>query len=308
MLNIYQKTLSKKASFKGIGLHSGKIAEISLIPSAEDTGITFKRTDIKDNNLIKANFQNVSSTNLCTVIKNQHGVSISTVEHLVAALYFTGVDNLEIQINNSEIPIMDGSAKDFVKIINKAGVKNQTKKRKYLKISKEVKIHNKNKFINLTPQDQRLKVNYELDYENKIISNQKNIVDLSSDNLEDIYSSRTFCLYKDIQKIKEAGLAKGGSLNNAIVVDDNKIINEGGLRNEKEFVNHKILDLAGDLFLAGHRILGHVKTKHGGHELNKRCLDLLFSDKNNYELFEVTKPDIRKENFIIRSEKIAAIA
>ena len=203
---------------------------------------------------------------------------------------------------------MDGSSKDFIEIINNVGVEEQSKKRKYVKVLKEIEINEGNKHINLSSDSKSLKVDYELDYENKLISNQRNKINFLSDNLKDIYTSRTFCLYKDIEKIKKAGLAKGGSLNNAIVVDEDKIINENGLRNEKEFVNHKILDLAGDLFLAGYRIIGNIKTKHGGHELNKKCLDLLFSDKSNYEILEINQPQIRKENIIITSEKIAATA
>ncbi len=304
----FQKTLKKKVSFEGIGLHSGKIAKVSLNPATENSGIVFKRTDIKKNNIIKANYQNISSTNLCTVLKNKNNSSISTVEHLVAAFYITGIDNVLIEVDNTEIPIMDGSSKDFIEIINNAGVKEQSKKRKYIKVLKEVEVNEGNKHINLSQETESLKVDYELDYENKLISNQRNTINFLSDDLKDVYTSRTFCLFKDIENIKKAGLAKGGSLNNAIVVDEDKIINENGLRNEKEFVNHKILDLAGDLFLAGHRIVGNIKTKHGGHELNKKCLDLLFSDKNNYEISEINQPKIRKESFIITSEKIAATA
>ena len=269
MQNNFQKTLKKKVSFEGIGLHSGKIARVSLNPATENSGIVFKRTDIKGNNIIKANYQNVSSTNLCTVLKNENNSTISTVEHLVAAFYITGIDNVLVEVDNVEIPIMDGSSKDFMEIINNAGIKEQSKKRKYVKVLKDIEIKEGNKHINLTSESKSLKVDYELDYENKLISNQRNIINFLSDDLEDVYTSRTFCLYKDIEKIKKAGLAKGGSLNNAIVVDEDKIINENGLRNEKEFVNHKILDLAGDLFLAGYRIIGNIKTKHGGHELNK---------------------------------------
>ena len=304
----FQKTLKKKVSFEGIGLHSGKIAKVSLNPATENSGIVFKRTDIKKNNIIKANYQNISSTNLCTVLKNKNNSSISTVEHLVAAFYITGIDNVLIEVDNTEIPIMDGSSKDFIEIINNAGIKEQSKKRKYIKVLKEVEVNEGNKHINLSQDSESLKVDYELDYENKLISNQRNTINFLSDDLKDVYTSRTFCLFKDIENIKKAGLAKGGSLNNAIVVDEDKIINENGLRNEKEFVNHKILDLAGDLFLAGHRIVGNIKTKHGGHELNKKCLDLLFSDKNNYEISEINQPKIRKESFIITSEKIAATA
>ena len=308
MNNNFQKTLKQKTSFEGIGLHTGEVARVSLNPAPENSGIVFKRIDIKKNNIIKANYENISSTNLCTVLKNENNSSISTVEHLVAAFYITGIDNVLVEVDNAEIPIMDGSSKDFMKIINNAGIEEQSKKRKYVKVLKEIEINEGNKHINLSSDSRSLKVDYELDYENKIISNQRNKINFLSDNLRDIYTSRTFCLYKDIEKIKKAGLAKGGSLNNAIVVDENKIINENGLRNEKEFVNHKILDLAGDLFLAGYRIVGNIKTKHGGHELNKKCLDLLFSDKNNYEISEMSQPKIRKENFVITSEKIAATA
>ena len=308
MQNYFQKTLKNKASFEGIGLHSGKVAKVTLHPASENSGIVFKRTDLKENNTVKANYQNVSSTNLCTVLKNENNVSISTVEHLIAAFYITGIDNVLVEIDNSEIPIMDGSSKDFIEIINYSGIKDQTKKRKYLKVKKEIRLNDGNKHINLTSDSNSLKVDYELDYENKLIANQKNIINFESDDLKDVYTSRTFCLFKDIEKIKKAGLAKGGSLNNAIVVDEDKIINESGLRNKKEFVNHKILDLAGDFFLAGYRILGNITTKHGGHELNKKCLDLLFTDKKNDELLELNKPDIRKESFIITSEKIAATA
>ena len=308
MNNNFQKTLKQKTSFEGIGLHTGEVARVSLNPAPENSGIVFKRTDIKKNNIIKANYENISSTNLCTVLKNENNSSISTVEHLVAAFYITGIDNVLVEVDNAEIPIMDGSSKDFMKIINNAGIEEQSKKRKYVKVLKEIEINEGKKHINLSSDSKSLKVDYELDYENKIISNQRNKINFLSDNLRDIYTSRTFCLYKDIEKIKKAGLAKGGSLNNAIVVDEDKIINENGLRNEKEFVNHKILDLAGDLFLAGYRIVGNIKTKHGGHELNKKCLDLLFSDKNNYEISEMSQPKIRKENFVITSEKIAATA
>ena len=308
MNNNFQKTLKQKTSFEGIGLHTGEVARVSLNPAPENSGIVFKRTDIKKNNIIKANYENISSTNLCTVLKNENNSSISTVEHLVAAFYITGIDNVLVEVDNAEIPIMDGSSKDFMKIINNAGIEEQSKKRKYVKVLKEIEINEGNKHINLSSDSKSLKVDYELDYENKIISNQRNKINFLSDNLRDIYTSRTFCLYKDIEKIKKAGLAKGGSLDNAIVVDEDKIINENGLRNEKEFVNHKILDLAGDLFLAGYRIVGNIKTKHGGHELNKKCLDLLFSDKNNYEISEMSQPKIRKENFVITSEKIAATA
>ena len=184
MNNNFQKTLKQKTSFEGIGLHTGEVARVSLNPAPENSGIVFKRTDIKKNNTIKANYENISSTNLCTVLKNENNSSISTVEHLVAAFYITGIDNVLVEVDNAEIPIMDGSSKDFMKIINNAGIEEQSKKRKYVKVLKEIEINEGNKHINLSSDSKSLKVDYELDYENKIISNQRNKINFLSDNLK----------------------------------------------------------------------------------------------------------------------------
>ena len=308
MNNNFQKTLKQKTSFEGIGLHTGKVAKVSLNPAPENSGIVFKRTDIKKNNIIKANYENISSTNLCTVLKNENNSRISTVEHLVAAFYITGIDNVLVEVDNAEIPIMDGSSKDFMKIINNAGIEEQSKKRKYVKVLKEIEINEGNKYINLSSDSKSLKVDYELDYENKLISNQRNKINFLSDNLRDIYTSRTFCLYKDIEKIKKAGLAKGGSLNNAIVVDENKVINDGGLRNNKEFVNHKILDLAGDFLLSGHRVLGKVKCHQGGHELTNKFLRKLLGEANHFTFEIIEEAEISQKLNISKPLKLAATA
>ena len=308
MTLLNQKTLKNPLNFSGIGLHSGKISNICLRPSEPNTGIVFKRVDLKTNNIIYPNFSNVSDTFLNTTISNEFGAKVSTIEHLMGALYGLGVDNVLIEIDNDEVPILDGSAKEFIEKIITIGLRKSEAPIKIIKINKKVIFKEKERFISIEPSKLSLDIEFELKYNNKIIGNQKNKINVYSDELSDVLNSRTFCLYKDIEKIKKAGLAKGGSLNNAIVVDEDKIINENGLRNEKEFVNHKILDLAGDLFLAGYRIIGNIKTKHGGHELNKKCLDLLFSDKSNYEILEINQPQIRKENIIITSEKIAATA
>jgi UDP-3-O-[3-hydroxymyristoyl] N-acetylglucosamine deacetylase len=308
MLEIYQKTLSKNIKFVGIGLHSGKTSTVKILPADVDTGIIFKRVDLKKNNFIKANFSHVTSTKLCTTLENIYGVKVSTVEHLLAAIYISGIDNAIIEINNEEVPIMDGSAKEFLDFIKNKGLKNQHKKRKYLKVLDKVELKDEHRQISIEPNDSSLEVNFQLDYENKVIGKQKNTVDFQRDDLSDVVVSRTFCLYNDIEKIKKLGLAKGGSLDNAIVVDDDKILNEGGLRNTKEFVNHKILDLSGDFLLSGYRILGKVFCYHGGHELSNLLLHRIFEKKSLFKIVELDNVYISKEIKFKHPHKLAVNA
>ncbi len=278
MKEIYQKTLANSVSFEGIGLHSGKTSKIKILPGSENQGIVFKRIDLQNNNIVLANYKNVSSAKLCTTLENKDGVKVSTVEHLLAALYITEIDNAVIEIDNEEVPIMDGSAKDFINILQKIKTRTLAKKRKYLKIIDKVELIDGERKISIEPiEEDSLLVNFQLNYENKIIGKQKNIINFQADDLQQIIESRTFCLYEDIEKIKKAGLAKGGSLENALVVDKEKVINEKGLRNEKEFVNHKILDLAGDFLLSGYRVLGKVTCYQGGHELTNMFLRKLLN-------------------------------
>ena len=286
MLDLFQKTLTEPLEFKGVGLHSGLESTIKILPADDDFGIIFKRTDLKENNIVKANFENVSSAVLCTTIQNNFDVSISTVEHLLAALYMTGIDNALIEINASEVPIMDGSSKQFVETILKAGVKEQKAKRKYIQILKKFELKEDEKFISITPNTNSLNVDFELNYKNDLIGKQRNQINFSDKDLSNVYTSRTFCLFEDVEQIKKIGLAKGGSLDNAIVVKDDKILNSTGLRNNKEFVNHKILDLAGDFLLSGFRILGSVTCIQGGHSLSNLFLRTLLKDKSNYSIIE----------------------
>jgi UDP-3-O-[3-hydroxymyristoyl] N-acetylglucosamine deacetylase len=308
MYDIYQKTLSKEVKLKGIGLHSGKASSVNVIPAKEDEGIVFKRVDLKKNNEIKANFKNVTSAKLCTTLENNHGVKVSTVEHLLAALYIAGIDNAIIEIDNEEVPIMDGSSRDFINAFEKNDLVNQTKKRKYLKISSKIEIIDGKRRISIEPNDLSLEVNFQLNYENKIIGKQKNTIDFQADNLDEVSSSRTFCLFEDIEKIKKFGLAKGGSLENAVVVDDEKVLNKDGLRNDKEFVNHKILDLAGDFLLSGHRIIGKVNCYQGGHELTNLLLRKIFTLKNVFQALELNEFKISKKFHSKELEKIAVSA
>ena len=293
----YQQTLNNKVSFSGVGLHSGKIVDVTLTPANSNSGIIFKREDLDKNNEIIANFKNVSSAKLCTKIENSSGASVSTIEHLMAAFYMCGIDNLVVNLNGSEVPIMDGSAKDFVKMIKKSGLKTLKGKRKFVKIKKKVELKDDDKLISINPCVREFTVKFKLDYKNNpLIQMQSNSVSFKEKNLDYISSTRTFCLYEDIEKIKSVGLAKGGSLDNAIVVKGNKVLNEGGLRFEKEFVNHKILDLAGDFMLCGVRVIGSVECLHGGHALTNKFLRKIFSDKNNYEIVdsESNNENVRK--------------
>ena len=305
---INQTTIVKPIIFEGIGLHSGKNVKIKILAAEADHGIAFRRIDLKKNNLIKANYNNVSSAKLCTTLKNENNVKVSTVEHLLAALYIAEIDNVLIEIDSEEVPIMDGSAKDFLDIIKKSEIKKLSKKRKYIKIMSKVELVDGKRTISIEPNNSSLEVDFQLNYENKIIGKQKNVINFNHDDLQDVSNSRTFCLFKDIEKIKKAGLAKGGSLDNAIVVDSEKVLNKDGLRNKKEFVNHKILDLAGDFLLSGHRILGKVKCYQGGHELTNNFLKKLLAEKSALLITELKEISLSKEMYSNRPIKLAVNA
>ncbi len=307
MYEIYQKTLSKKAVFKGVGLHSGNISTVNILPARENEGIIFKRIDLEKNNFVKANYNYVTSAKLCTTLENDFGVKVSTVEHLLAAFYIAGIDNALVEIDNEEVPIMDGSSKDFLNTFKKIDLVDQSKKRKYLKIKNKIELVDGKRKISIKPNNSSLEVNFQLNYKNKIIGDQKNSINFQKDDLNDVSSSRTFCLFEDIEKIKKFGLAKGGSLDNAVVVDNDKILNKDGLRNDKEFVNHKILDLAGDFLLSGYRVIGQVDCHQGGHELTNLFLRKIFSQNLDYQVIELEDIKISKK-FNNVSQKIAVNA
>ena len=282
-----QKTIKKKVSFNGIGLHSGKQVKICVRPSEPNTGIVFKRVDLKENNLIHPNFLNVSNTALNTTISNDYGVRVSTIEHLMGALFGMGIDNALIEIDNEEVPILDGSAKFFIDRILSVGLESSNQPIKIIKINQKVEFKNGEKFISIEPSKLSLDIDFQLKYHNKTIGDQRNRVNVYEDDLTDIFNSRTFCLYEDIQKIKQNGLAKGGSLENAIVVKDEHVLNPEGLRNSKEFVNHKILDCIGDLFTSGYRMIASINCSQGGHYLTNNLLRKVFEDKKNFSIIEI---------------------
>ena len=301
-----QKTINKNIKFKGVGLHSGLAVNMTIKPAEANAGIIFKRIDLKDNNIIIPNIFNVSSALFCTTISNENGVSVSTVEHLLGALYGLGIDNVIIEIDNHEVPILDGSAKLFVEAISETGIKSSDAPIKIIKIEKKIEFKDGNKIISIEPSKVSLDIDFELKYENDLIGTQRNLVKVFESDLTDVYNSRTFCLFEDIQKLKEMGLAKGGSLDNAIVVKDNQILNENGLRNKKEFVNHKILDCMGDLYLAGYKIIGKIICSQGGHKLTNQLLRKVFQNDENFSLIEITEKHL--PNAFINKNHLQAIA
>ena len=300
MISNLQKTLKEPIEFEGVGLHNGIKANLCIKPAEANSGIKFKRTDIDNSkNIIEANYLNVNSPVLCTKIQNADGVSVSTIEHLMAAFYLESIDNALIEIDAPEVPILDGSSFDFVEAIRSFGTLEQKSPKKFIKVIKKVEIKEGSKSISIQPLNKDLIIDFEIVYKNPLIRTRRKEFRLSNGDLVPIYNSKTFCLYEDIDQIKSQGLAQGGSLENAIVVKENKILNEDGLRYRDEFVNHKILDCLGDLMLSGHRIFGHIITSQGGHQLTNTLLKKLFSDKSNWEFesFEKKQKDQKDSSY-----------
>ena len=292
MSYLNQKTIKSPISFEGVGLHSGLFTEITIRPAKPNTGILFKRVDLKENNLVIPNFAYVSSTSLNTTIQNDFGVKISTIEHLMGALFGLGIDNAIVEINNEELPILDGSAKIFIEKIISSGFEYSEIPIKIIKILKKIEYMEGNRYISIEPSTLNLNIDFELKYNNKIIGNQRNIVKVFEDDLTDVFNSRTFCLFEDIEVIKKNGLAKGGSLENAIVVKGEKVLNNGGLRNNKEFVNHKILDCIGDLYTSGYRMIANVVCSQGGHYMTNMLLRKIFESKENFSIIEIKQKNL----------------
>ncbi len=292
MSYLTQKTIKSPVSFSGIALHNGLNVNITLKSAKPNEGIVFKRVDLKMNNYVYPNFLNVTNTSLNTTIENEYGVKVSTIEHLMGALFGLGIDNVLVEIDNEEVPILDGSAKNFIEKIISSGFEITDEPIKIIKINKSIKYSEGERFISIEPSKLSLDIDFELKYENKIIGNQRNKVKVYEDDLTDVYNSRTFCLFEDIEFIKENGLAKGGSLDNAIVVNDKEILNKGGLRNNKEFVNHKILDCIGDLYTSGFRIIGNIACSQGGHFLTNQLLRKVFANKNNFSIIEIREKNL----------------
>lgn len=280
--NHYQNTINNPISFSGVGIHSGKVVNMKLFPADHDAGITFKRTDLKINNEIKVSIENIVLSRFCSKLENTHKVSVSTVEHLLASLHSLSIDNVLIEVDAPELPAMDGSACEFTFKILEAGIKTQKKSKNILKVLKNIKVEINNRSIEVKPSSE-LKFTLKINYPNCLIGSDEYTYTHNDKNfINEICFARTFCLYQDINKLRAAGYGLGGNLNNAIVVNKNKILNKSGLKCEQEFIKHKVLDCLGDFYLAGIHIVGDFKSIEPGHELNNKLLKKIFQNKNNY--------------------------
>ncbi len=288
MTGTIQTTLRKKITLCDIGLHSGRDITMSLIPAAADHGIVFIRTDLKDGeNIIPAKWDHVVDTQLCTVIGNAHGATVGTIEHLMSALRGCGIDNLLIEINGAEVPAMDGSAMPFVEAIEKAGISTQTAAKRYIRVLKEVSVEEDGKRVTLKP-DEACVFAGEIEFDHQKIGFQRFETQLVNGNFKhDIAQARTFGFFHEVEWLRSKGLALGGSMDNAIVLDKETVMNPDGLRFSNEFIRHKLLDAIGDLYLAGAPILGLYDGVKAGHAMNNKILHKLFSDQRNWEYVEL---------------------
>lgn len=279
-----QRTIKNSVSARGIALHSGVISNITLKSAKVDTGIIFRRIDL-DNKEIKAHNANVSEVTLCTSLQNQE-VKIATVEHLLSALSSLGIDNLIVEIDSDEIPIMDGSASPFIFLIEAAGIQEQEEAKKFFIIKKEVCVEKDNCWAKLTPFE-GFKVTVEIDFKNQVIQNsgQKLSLDFSKESyLKEISRARTFGHMSDVKMMQDNNLALGASLDNAIALDKDKLVDGQSLRYKNEFVKHKILDVIGDLYLLGGNLIGEYEGYRTGHALNDMLLNALLKDKDAFEI------------------------
>ncbi len=279
-----EKTICNSITFTGIGLHSGKEVTMKLSPAPINTGYVFRIKKKSKIFNIKASFENVKSTQLCTTLGDAHGNTISTVEHILSALYGLDIDNVFIDLNNNEVPVNDGSSKKFVDEIEKVGISDQQSFKQYVKILRPIEVIEGEKIARVLPFDYTM-FSTEINYSNKVIGKQSISLMLNKQIYKSqICEARTFGLLKDVESLRKAKLALGGGLDNAIVVDENKVLNPEGLRFSDEFVRHKLLDFIGDIALAGKKIVGSFYTSQSGHKLNIKLIQKIFESEQNYKL------------------------
>ena len=283
-----QHTLSSIIEISGVGLHSGKPVLMRLIPAPINHGVVFKRVDLNEGqNLISALFNNVVDTKLCTLIANEFGARVGTIEHLMAALYGCGVDNVLVEIDAAEVPIMDGSSKEFVQAIMTAGTKKQSAPRHAIKILEEIVVKDGDKMVRFSPSHVPV-FSGRIDFDHKDIGVQDYTLRLVNGNFRhDVADCRTFGFAHEVEMLRKAGLGLGGSLDNAIVLDDEGVMNPEGLRCSDEFIRHKILDAVGDLYLAGCPILGQYYGHKAGHAMNNALLHALFANPSKWVMVDV---------------------
>lgn len=307
-----QKTLKSPIQCNGVALHSGAETTIRLLPADVNTGIVFRRTDISADSenvrLVPALYSNVVDTTLCTVIANSCGVKVATIEHLMSALWGMGIDNAMIEIDGPEVPIMDGSAEPFLFLLECAGVVEQKAPRKFIQITKEITFRDGEGIATIAPHNGFL-LDVEIAFNDAVIGTQRGTYDFSRTSFKQMISrARTFGFAKDVERMRAAGLARGGSLDNAIVVGDNGVLNEEGLRFSDEFVRHKALDCIGDYYLAGHRISGKVSVRRPGHGINNKLMRALLADPSAWKLVEEESTSLSRETILTVSAPVLAVA
>jgi UDP-3-O-[3-hydroxymyristoyl] N-acetylglucosamine deacetylase len=281
-----QNTVSEVVTIEGVGLHSGSSVKLEVKPAEADRGLVFIRSDLKENNVILGSYKNVTDTKMCTLISNEHGAKVGTIEHLMAALWALKIDNAIIDVNAAEIPVLDGSSKIFMDAINKVGIKSLDKPRKYLAVKKEVTYQSGDKLIKLSPS-KHFEVNTQVEFAHPAIGKQSANFNLTeADFYKEISFARTFGFIKEVEYLKSIGLAKGASLENAIGFDEDGVVNPEGLRAQNEIARHKILDCIGDLYLCGHRLVAKIEIVKAGHELHNKVLHELFKEKSQFIIFE----------------------
>ena len=305
---IFQKTISKKVSIQGVGLHSGDAVTLSLLPAKPDSGITFVRKDLNSNNTIKVDPFLVSDTRLCSTLEKD-SAKVMTVEHLMSALYAYSIDNIIIEISGIEVPILDGSSNPFIYLIQSGEPINQEREKKFIKVKKALKYEIDGKFAMLEPYD-GFKIDFSIDFPHPVFADRNNSISIDyykDSYVDEIARARTFGFMQEVEYLRSNGLAKGGSLDNAIVMDEYKIINNDRLRYEDEFVRHKVLDAFGDLYLTGHALIGKFSAFKSGHEINNQLLRLLMKDKNSYDLVSLVESDSVYQQIINHNEQLELI-
>ena len=305
---IFQKTISKKVSITSFGLHSGDVVTLSLLPAKPDSGITFVRKDLNSNNTIKVDPFLVSDTRLCSTLEKE-SAKVMTVEHLMSALYAYSIDNIIIEISGIEVPILDGSSNPFIYLIQSGEPINQEREKKFIKVKKALKYEIDGKFAMLEPYD-GFKIDFSIDFPHPVFADRNNSISIDyykDSYVDEIARARTFGFMQEVEYLRSNGLAKGGSLDNAIVMDEYKIINNDRLRYEDEFVRHKVLDAFGDLYLTGHALIGKFSAFKSGHEINNQLLKLLMKDKDSYDLVSLVESDSVYQQIINHNEQLELI-
>ena len=306
-----QKTLKNSIGCSGVGLHTGAKVTMTILPAEADSGIRFKRIDISGGQaIIEADWRNVVDSRLCSTIANKDGVSIATIEHLMAAFAGLGIDNALVEINGPEVPIMDGSAAPFAFLIECAGVRELDAPRKAIRIKKSIEVREPNRYATLAPSE-IFTLGFDIEFASPAVASQSHSVMLADGAFKkQVARARTFGFEHEVAALRAAGLLKGGSLDNAVVVSGDKVLNDSGLRYTDEFVRHKILDSVGDLYLAGLPIIGHFHGSRSGHALNHRLLEALFADPSAYEIVPMaavpSRTDDEIADFEIEAPRAAA--